>query len=109
NPIKIHGQDFQSENLFYITNSSSGITSFRQHAEQISIIVPAVYHIDKHGVITGNVDSEIINIALSHNVKVMPIVSTFDHVAIHRFLTHEKAMKLAIRQMVHLAKTNDYY
>lgn len=109
NPIGGYAQEFQSENLFYIMNTPNGIENFRQNAEQISIIVPATYHIDEYGVITGSVNPKIMKIARAHNVQVMPIFSSFDQEGIHRLLNNEKAMDRAIQQMIYLSQKNHYY
>jgi spore germination protein YaaH len=109
NPVHANAQKFQSANLFYITNSQSGISSFRQHANQISIIVPATYQIDKHGVITGDVNPEIVKIAHKHHVKVMPIIASFDQKGIHQFLENDQAVERALKMMIYLAQKNHYY
>jgi spore germination protein YaaH len=100
--------EFHSENLFYITNSGSGIESFRKHADQVSIIVPATYHIDKYGVITGGVNPQIMKIAHKHHVKIMPIIASFDQEGIHHLLSDSAAVQRAIKMMVYLAQKNHY-
>ena len=102
-------QKFDSQNLFYITNSKKGIQSFQKHANQISIIVPAAYHMGKHGVITGEVSPKILKIARAHHVKVMPIVGTANQDGIHQFLNDSSAVKRADNEMAYLAKKYNYY
>lgn len=109
NPVGVQAQEFQSENLFYIMNIPNGIESFRQNADQVSIIVPATYHIDEYGVITGSVNPKIMKIAIAHNVQVMPIFSSFDQKGIHQLLNNEKTMERAIQHMIYLAQKNGYY
>jgi spore germination protein YaaH len=104
-----HAQKFQSENLFYITNSENGIESFGKHADQISIIVPASYHIDKYGVISGDTNPQIMKIAHENKVKVMPIIASFDQEGIHHFLDDSAAVQRAIKMMLYLAQKNHYY
>jgi spore germination protein YaaH len=108
-PIHANAQKFQSENLFYILNSQSGITSFQKHAGQISMIVPDVYHIDEHGVLSGSVDPRIMDIAHKHQVKVMPIIASFDQKGIHHFLHNEEAVNRAIKMMLYIAQKYQYY
>lgn len=107
NPAK--AQKFKSENLFYITNSKDGIQSFRKHADQISIIVPATYHLDEYGVLSGKVNPQIIEVAKKHDVKIMPLFSSFDQAGIHRLLNDSAAVNRAIKMMNYLAEKNDYY
>ncbi|MGH2644315.1 MAG: glycosyl hydrolase family 18 protein, partial [Chitinophagaceae bacterium] len=102
-------QKFQSENLFYVTNSQSGIKSFQDHASQISIIVPASYNIDQYGVIAGEVDSQVLIIANQNKVKVMPIVASFDQKGIHHLLNDSDAIQRAIQMMVEIGKANHFY
>jgi spore germination protein YaaH len=104
-----HAQKFSSENLFYITNSQNGIESFRAHADQVSIIVPATYHIDQYGVITGGINPKIIKIAHKNRIKVMPIIASFDQDGVHHFLSDSTAVHRAIKMMTYLAQKNHYY
>jgi len=103
-----YAQKFQSENLFYITNNKDGIKSFRKHADQITIIVPAAYHLDKYGVLSGEVNPEIIKIARKNHVKVMPLFSSFDQDGIHQMLNDSAAVQRAIYMMNYLAQKNNY-
>lgn len=100
---------YTSVNLFYMTGSLNSFESFKTHANQISIVVPAAYHIDKYGTVYGGIDPRVLKIAAAHDVMVMPIVATFDQAAIHKFLNNPKARARAIRIMLHDAKRYHYY
>jgi spore germination protein YaaH len=102
-------QAFTSENLFYMVDTIDSFTSFKQHADDISIVVPATYHIDRDGVVYGDMDPRVLNIANKHDVKVMPIIASFDAKAIHAFLNDAKARARAIRIMLYDAKRYHYY
>lgn len=102
-------QKFTSENLFYITGGKSSIADFQQHADQISIIVPASYQMDQYGVVSGSVDPDILKIALENRVRVMPIVADFDQKGMDAFLHDSTAENRAILMMEYLARQNNYY
>jgi spore germination protein YaaH len=99
----------ESENLFYMTDTLDALQSFKAHAAQISIIVPAAYHLDKYGTVYGGVDPRVLQIAAANDVKVMPIIATFDQDAIHAFLNDPKARARAIDIMLYDAQHDHYY
>jgi len=102
-------QKFSSENLFYLVNNLSSIKSFEEHANEISIVVPATYEIDQYGVITGDVNQAVMKAARDNHVKVMPIFGIANQKAIHEFLTDTASVNRAIRMLVYLAKRNHFY
>ncbi len=106
---KGYGQSFKSENLFYLVGSPESYQSFVQHADEISIICPDVYQIDSVGVITGEVDRRILELAEKKGIKVMPLFASFDQRGIHTLLTNEAARKEAIRLMLFYAREFHFY
>ena len=102
-------QSVKSENLFYMTDAIAALQSFKAHAAQISIIVPAAYHIDKYGTVYGGVDPRVSQIAAANHVEVMPIIASFDQDGIHAFLNDPKARARAIEIMVYDAQQYHYY
>ncbi|MGH8189995.1 MAG: glycosyl hydrolase family 18 protein [Rhodanobacteraceae bacterium] len=105
----VFAQPVPSENLFYMTDTLDSLESFRAHADQISIIVPAAYHVDQYGVVYGGVDPRVSKIAAAHHVMVMPIIASFDQKAIHAFLTNPEARARAIGIMLYDAQRYHYY
>lgn len=102
-------QSVKSENLFYMTDTMDALQGFKAHASQISIIVPAAYHVDKYGTVYGGVDPRVLQIAASNHVEVMPIVASFDQDGIHAFLSDPKARARAIDIMLYDAQHYHYY
>lgn len=98
----------RSENLFYMVDTLNSFNSFKQHADDISIVVPAVYHIDSDGTIYGGLDPRVLSIAKAHDVEVMPIIASFDETGIHDFLNDAKARIRAIRIMLYDARRYHY-
>ncbi len=105
----VYGQDYSSENLFYLGRGRRSYESFIKHADQISIVCPASYQIDRYGVITGSVDRRVLETAKKKGVKVMPLYASFDQKGIHEFLNDMSARAEAIRLMLFYAKKYDFY
>lgn len=105
----IFAQDFRSENLYYIGGGREAIADFAQHADQISIICPASYQIDSDGVISGDVDPRITEIAQAHGIKVMPLFACFDQKGIHMLLQDPAARLEAIRLLLFYAMQQHFY
>jgi spore germination protein YaaH len=105
----VKGQEYISENLFYLINSPDGYESFVKNADQISIVCPAAYSIDSVGVISGKVDRRVLETAQQKGVKVMPLFASFDQKGIHDFLNNAAARKEAIRLMLFYANQFLYY
>lgn len=102
-------QSYSSENLFYLGGSQESFESFKQHADQITIVCPAAYGIDSNGVIAGEVDRRVLEIAKQKGVKVMPLFASFNQNGIHVFLDDSVARKEAIRLMLFYAKQSNFY
>ncbi len=102
-------QEYISENLFYMLGDPQSYNEFVEHADQISIICPAVYHIDGMGVITGFVDPRVLRLAKEKGVKVMPLVATFNQKDEHELFGNPTAREEAIRLMIFYAEKFDYY
>lgn len=109
NAAKSIAQSYKSENLFYLVGSMDSYQSFVKHADEISIICPDVYQIDSAGVITGEVDRRILELAKKKGIKVMPLFASFDQRGIHNLLTSEAARKEAIRLLLFYARQFHFY
>lgn len=99
---------FVSENLFYLQDNLNSFESFKAHADQISIVVPAAYEIDRYGTVSGGVDPRVLRIAKRHHVMVMPLIASFDQKGIHKFLNDPAARARAIRIMLYDAKAGHF-
>lgn len=107
--MKSTAQSYHSQNLFYLVGSMESYQSFVQHADEISIICPDVYQIDSVGVITGEVDRRVLELAKKKGIKVMPLFASFDQRGIHALLTSDAARKEAIRLMLFYARMFNFY
>jgi len=78
----------QLEALWY-TRGEESIVGFLAHADQISIVSPQTFTLDRNGVIKGGLDPRIVLTARAKHVKLVPLVMNpgFDQPSIHRVLT----------------------
>jgi len=99
------------ETVFYMRDSDEAIRSFADNAAQISIIGPQTFNIDASGELRGEVDSRILRIAREHGVKVMPLFLNpgFDQTTAHRLLDDPAARARAVRALVDLAVSHEFW
>lgn len=92
------------ETLFYMTNDSASVASFARHAEQISIVGPQVFAVEGDGVVRGEVDPGVLDLARAHGVRVMPLIHNpgFDQAMIHELLNDAAARARTVASMVQL-------
>lgn len=105
----VFAQEFKSQNLYYIGGGREAIADFARHADQITIICPAAFQIDSDGVISGDIDPRIRDIAQAHHVKVMPLFAYFDQKGIHMLLQDPAARREAIRLLLFYAEQQHFY
>jgi spore germination protein YaaH len=96
----------KSENLFYMVDSPASFQSFKENADQISIICPQTFNISAEGVVYGSIDRRILDIAKSKNIKVMPLVVNkgFNQQLLHEILSDPIARKRSIDMMLEYAE-----
>jgi len=84
-----HAAAAQKPEALWYARGELSVQSFLAHADQISIISPQVFTLDKDGVIRGSIDHRIIDKARANGVKLVPLLMNpgFDQPAIHRVLT----------------------
>lgn len=99
------------ERFFYYVDSPRSYDSFVQHASLIDAIGPQVYTMDSLGIVFGTMDSRVLAIAKSKNVKVMPLVVNegFQQAGLHRLLGDTVAQARAVSSFVALCKSNGYW
>ncbi|MGH9483183.1 MAG: glycosyl hydrolase family 18 protein, partial [Terriglobales bacterium] len=94
------------EALFYLQPDNASIASFRAHADQISVIAPQSYALDRHGNLHGSLRADLMAIAHDGGVQVMPLVvnSGFSRTNAIRFLASPAARDRAIGALVDQAR-----
>jgi len=98
------------EALWYSTGSEASTLSFVAHANQISIVAPQVFAMDKTGAIRGHVDPRVVTAAREHGVKLVPLVMNpgFDQPTIHHVLNEPAARQRAVANLVSLCRDNHF-
>ncbi len=105
----VRAQEYKSENLFYLVNSPQSFSSFKEHADQISIVCPVGYHMDKYGVLAGFIDPRVLAIAKEKGIEVMPLFSVDGQESIHDLVTNQTSRAEAIRLMLFYGQQFGYY
>lgn len=105
----LHAQN-SPEHLFYYVDDEDAFNSFKAHSDHISIVAPQTYSISKSGVVWGEVDSRVMEIAKEKNIKVIPLILNpgFDRTLFHEFLQDTSAQRRTIEMMVDLALKHEY-
>ncbi len=98
------------ERLFYYVDNPAAFKSLQEHISQITIIGPQSYKVDQNGVVWGEVDPRVIELARKHNVKVMPLVTNlhFNQELLHNLLSDSAAVDRMVRTFVNLCEENKY-
>ncbi len=101
----------QLERLWYYVDRQDAFESFARNVRNISIIAPSSYGVDEQGMVWGEVDAKVLELAKSNGVKVMPLLvnTGFEQEPLHRFLTNAEARRRALATMVELARKHDYW
>src|SRR5690349_7368504 len=61
--------------LMYLVNRPASLESFKQHADQVSIIAPQCFAMDAQGFVSGEVPGEVLEVARQNKVALMPLVT----------------------------------
>ena len=94
------------EKIFYYVDSPGSFENLIAHIDQITILAPQSYKIDKNGNISGSVDIRVMELANAHNVGVMPLIVNpgFDPDIIHAVLNNHESQRQAIETMLRICK-----
>lgn len=107
------------EKLFYVlhNNTPSRISAAKQtavsldkHFQSIDILVPQAYQIDENGMLWGAVDSDILQFARAHKMKLMPLITNtkFNKQIVHQFLLNQNAKTRAINAILEACQKQHY-
>lgn len=109
-PAAAAGQNAQ-ERLFYYVDREDSYNSLVKHIDQITIVAPQVYVVDSLGIMWGQLDRRVVDLARKHNVKVMPLFTNegFQQPGLHRLLGDSVAQRRSVASMVDLCKSNGYW
>jgi spore germination protein YaaH len=94
--------------LFYMQENAAGIHSFEQHKDKIDILVPTWYSVNGHGLVSGEPDRRVLDVAKSAHVEVVPIVVLFDKQQLHQLFSDAQAQDVMNAALVRECKENGY-
>jgi spore germination protein YaaH len=95
--------------MFYMMDSQKSINSFEQHVNKIDVLVPTWYNVDANGLVSGQPNSYVMQIAKANKVSVMPIVSSDgDRATFHQLLGNEKAKQAMIASLLQQAALHGF-
>lgn len=111
---------FASENIFYVLRFKTSdrmsppidtLTSLKKHFEKITILIPQAYNINATGIVNGEIEPDILDFALQHSMKIMPLITNtqFNKEVAHRFLYDALAQAKALKTIITFCKKNHFY
>jgi spore germination protein YaaH len=94
------------EKIFYYVERQDSFEHLAAHINQIILLGPQSYKIDKDGSISGSVDIRVRELAKANDVGVIPLVVNpgFDPDIIHAVLKDHESQRRAIETMLHICK-----
>ncbi len=103
------GQD-RAERLFYYVDRETSYESFVAHIDQITILSPSAYSVDEQGIVWGDVDPRVLDLAHEHGVGVMPLIVNpgFNQEMLHDLLIDDEARALAVASMLELCRRHGF-
>ena len=106
-----HATAQKFERLFYYVDREDAYNSLVQNIGEISVIAPSAYGVDEQGIVWGDVDPKVLELAKQHNVRVMPLLVNrpFDKNLLHQLLSNPAARARVIASAVELSKRNNYW
>src|SRR5688572_17925204 len=100
-----------AERLFYYVDREDSYRSFVAHVDQITVLGPQVYTVDSLGIVYGQLDRRVLELAKARGVKVMPLLVNegFNQPALRRLLADSAAQARAINSLVELCRRHGYW
>src|SRR5438105_3391892 len=107
--LPAHAQS--AERLFYYTDHEASWASFLKHVDQITVVGPQTYSVDSLGILYGDIDRKLLEVAKQHGVKVMPLFVNegFNQPQLRKLLADTAAQSRATRAMVELCKRHGFW
>lgn len=94
--------------LFYLLHGSQSVTSFEAHKSQISILVPAWYSVNAQGLVSGNVNLDVLRDARAAHIPVVPLVGLANLKELHQLFGDQKAQDAMNAALVHYCQQYGY-
>ena len=94
--------------LFYLTTSPESVRSFLAHYKQIDLLVPTWYEVNEDGLVNGEPNPTVLEIAHRDNLPVMPILVLFNKKHFHDLAGNKAAQAQMNLAMIREAKLRGY-
>ena len=98
------------ERLFYYADREASYQSLVANIEHIDAIGMTGLNVDEYGVVWGELDPTVVQLAKDHGVSVHGLIKNpgFNQEILHKLLTNDRARARAIASMVELAVRNGW-
>lgn len=94
--------------LFWMSNDLSSVNSFLAHKEKIGIISPTWYQIDENGLVTGEPQPVVLEVAKEAHVTILPLFALFNPEKVHHLLGDQKAQDEMNNAFIRECKEHGY-
>jgi spore germination protein YaaH len=94
--------------LFYMTNGPESIRSFMAHYRQIDLLVPTWYEVNEDGLVSGDPNPAVLEVAHRDKLPVMPILALMDKKSFHALLGNQTAQARMNEAMIRESKLHGY-
>jgi spore germination protein YaaH len=94
--------------LFYMTTDPGSVRSFLAHSRKIDLLVPTWYEVDQDGLVSGEPDPTVLEVAHREHLPVMPIIALFNKKQFHAFAQNRPAQELMNAAMIRESKLHGY-
>lgn len=100
----------QYQRLFYYVDRESSWESLQAHVGQIDVISTGGLYVDGEGVVWGDFDRLVLELAAEHDIRVMPHIQNpgFNQEMLHELLVSDDARALAIASMLELCRRHGF-
>lgn len=94
--------------LFYLGTNPESVRSFLAHSKQIDLLVPTWYDVDQDGLVTGEPDPTVLEVAHGEKLPVMPIVALFNKKGFHELAGNKAAWDRMNDALIRECKLHGY-
>ncbi|HSH45044.1 MAG TPA: glycosyl hydrolase family 18 protein [Longimicrobiales bacterium] len=100
----------QLERLFYYVDTDESFESFRANLDRIDIVAQPAYNVDEDGVVWGEVDPRVGELARANGIAVVPLIHNpgFNQEMLHDLLVNDEARRRTIESLVELCRRHDF-
>jgi spore germination protein YaaH len=98
------------ERLFYYVDTEDAWQSLSRHIDQVSIVAPEAFKVDSEGVVWGEVDPRVVQLAHAHHVHIVPLLQNpgFDQAMLHHLLADSVAVSRTLTTLVELCQDDGF-